>query len=292
MTSMANGIWSNGFGTERVEKRREGSVLELLKANMLAHFAYYRRSRLLQAFLLVFLLMTGMNSLPPLFYDSGVENFNTLQATYASLNWFLLFFAGGLSLFIISSHLRNRSLKMVFTKPCSPALWLGSTFLSAITVSLLLNVVIFASAMSLSLIWHLPVRTALLFISLDTFIASVAIIAYLMLLTTLVHPAIAATLALIFNASLFYDAQFWAESVVRSGNPNLFLRVLDRLFQVLYLLAPMVHAFDNKTEGIYTSLRVAHGDWKYILYSLGYTSVLSVFCYLLALFALLRKQHT
>lgn len=43
---------------------------ELLKANFWADFAYYRRSRLLLAFLLVFLLLTGLYAIPPLFTDS------------------------------------------------------------------------------------------------------------------------------------------------------------------------------------------------------------------------------
>jgi ABC-type transport system involved in multi-copper enzyme maturation permease subunit len=266
-------------------------MTELLRANLLADFAYYRRSRLLLAFMLVFLLLTGLNSLRPLFTDSAVQSFNALQEIFSDLNAFLLFFAAGLGLFIISSHLRSRSLKMVFTKPCPPALWLASAFLSAVGVSLLLNGAVLASAVALSLGWHIPVRPGLVFVSADTFVASVGIIAYLMLLATLVHPAIAVTFALIFNADMFYDAQVWTQAVIRSGNSSAALRLLERLFHYLYLLLPMVHAFGKKTEGIYSSLRVMHGEWKYLLYSFGYALALSAFCYFLALFALQRKRH-
>lgn len=243
------------------------------------------------AFLLVFLLLTGLSSLPALFMNSGVQSFNSLHQIFSVLNVFLLFFAGGLGLFIVSSHLRSRSLKMVFTKPCSPAVWLVSAFLSAVAVSLLLNCIVLASTVLLSFGWHLPVRAGLVFISIDTFIASVGIIAYLMLLTTVVHPAIAVTFALIFNADLFYDGNEWTQSVMRAGNSSLGLRILDRLFHYLYLVLPMVHAFDRKTENIYSSLRVMHGEWKYLLYSSGYVIVLAGFCYFLALFALQRKKH-
>ena len=266
-------------------------MAELLRANVLANFAYYRRSRLLIAFMLVFLLLTGLNSLPPLFTNSAVQSFNALQEIFSDLNVFLLFFAAGLGLFIISSHLRSRSLKMVFTKPCPPALWLVSAFMAAVTVSLLLNGIVLASAVALSLGWHLPVRASLVFVSASTFVASVGIIAYLMLSATLVHPAIAVTLALIFNADLFYDAHVWAQATIRSGSSNWTLRVLERLFHYLYLLLPMVHAFGKETESIYSSLRVAHGQWKYLLYSFGYALALSAFCYFLALLALQRKRH-
>jgi ABC-type transport system involved in multi-copper enzyme maturation permease subunit len=266
-------------------------VAELLRANVLANFAYYRRSRLLLAFLLVFLLLTGLFSLPPLFTQSGVQSFNALQEIFTELNEFLLFFAGGLGLFVISSHLRSRSLKMVFTKPCSPAMWLSSALVSAVAVSLLLVTVVLGSGVAFSVGWHLPVRAALVFISADTFIVSIQIIAYLMLLTTLAHPAIAATFALIFNAELFYDGQMWASAMIRAGNSSVWLRILERIFHSLYLVLPMFHVFGKKTEGVYNSLRVAPGDWKYLLYSLGYAVVLSAFCYFVTLFALQRKKH-
>jgi ABC-type transport system involved in multi-copper enzyme maturation permease subunit len=121
-------------------------MTELLRANILADFAFFRRSRLLLAFMLLFLLLTGLQSLPPLFANSGVQSFNALQQIFSELNGFLLVLCACLGLFIISSHLRNRSLKMVFTKPCPPALWLLSAFLSAVIVSLLLNFVVLASA--------------------------------------------------------------------------------------------------------------------------------------------------
>jgi len=266
-------------------------MAELLRANVMAHFAYYRRSRLLLAFLLVFLLLTGLSSLPALFMNSGVQTFNSLQQIFSVLNVFLLFFSGGLGLFIVSSHLRSRSLKMVFTKPCSPALWLASAFLAAVAVSLLLNAIVLGSAVALSLGWHLPVRAGLVFVSIDTFVASIGIIAYLMLLTTLMHPAVAVTFALIFNADLFYGGYEWTQAVIRAGNGSVGLRLLDKLFHCLYFVFPMVHAFDRKTENIYTSLRVLHGEWRYLLYSLGYAAVLAAFCYGAALFALQRKKH-
>jgi ABC-type transport system involved in multi-copper enzyme maturation permease subunit len=266
-------------------------MAELIKANILAHAAYYRRSRLLLAFIFVLLLLTGLRSLPPLFVDSGVQSFNALQEIFSVLNFFLLVLAAGLGLFIISSHLRSRSLKMVFTKPCSPAVWLASAFLTAVLVSFLITCIILSSAMVFSLVWHVPVRAGLLFVSLDSFIASVLLIAYLMLLASVAHPAIAVTFALIFNASLFYGGEVWAQAAIRSGSSNWALHVLERLFHLVYLLLPMIHPFRDKTEGIYSSLRVMHGEWKYLLYSFGYALALSAFCYFVALAALLRKKH-
>lgn len=266
-------------------------MAELLKANFLTNLTYYRRSRLLLAFMIVFLCLTGLESLPIFFSGSGVQIFNALHQIFSTLNEFLLVFAAGLGLFVISSHLRSRSLKMVFTKPCPPALWLAAAFASAVGVSLLLNTVILGSALVVSLVWHVPVRAGLLFVSLDNSVASVGLIAYLMLLATLVHPAIAVTFAVIFNADMFYSVYTWTLAVVRSGNSSATMRFLNGIFHYLYLILPMVHAVGRKTESVYTSLRVVRGDWKYLLYSLGYVLVLSAFCYTMALFALQRKKH-
>lgn len=266
-------------------------MAQLLKANIITHFAYYRRSRLLLAFLLVFLVLTGLSCLPLFFTHSGVQGFNALHQVYSMLNWFLLLFVAGVSLFVISSHLRNRSLKMVFTKPCSPAVWLFSAFLSAVAVSFVLNLAILGGATLASLIWHLPVRAGLLFASTYAFTTSVGLIAYMMLLAAIVHPAIAVTFAVIFNASMFYNVNMWTESVIRSGNTNGVLRLLNHLFHYIYLALPIVHVADNKTDDILQSLHVPHGSWKYVLQSAGYTAALCLFCYSAALLALHRRKH-
>ena len=57
------------------------------------------------------------------------------------------------------------------------------------------------------------------------------------------------------------------------------------------LLLPMFFAFGKETETVYASLRVAHGQWKYLLYSFAYVLTLSAFCYALSLFALQKKKH-
>jgi ABC-type transport system involved in multi-copper enzyme maturation permease subunit len=264
---------------------------ELVRANVMANLAFYRRSRLLLAFLLVFLLITGLSSLPPLFMHSGVQTFNALQGVFSELNEFLFFLAAGLGLFIISAHLRSRNLKMVFTRPCPPAVWLASAFLSAVLVSLLLTGIVLISALALSLIWQVPIRAGLIFVSADTFISSLSVIAYLMLLSMVLHPAVAATLAAIFSADVFYSMQIWTLSAIRSGKSNKALYVLDRLFHSLYMILPMFHPYAKQTREVYSSLRVAHGEWKYLAFGLGYAVSLSLFCYLLALIALERHKH-
>jgi hypothetical protein len=266
-------------------------MAELLKANFLSDVTYYRRSKLLLAFMLVFLLITALQSLPPVFMNSGVQNFNSLQQIISTLNFFILILSAGMGLLVISSHLRNRSLKMVFTKPCRPEVWLLSAFLSAAAMSLFLNIVVLGSGVLLSALWHLPVRMGLVFVSAEMFVASLGLIAYLILLATVMHPALAAIVAIIFNADLFYQFDVWTKAAIRSGNSSFALRVVERVFHSFYILLPIVYPFDKQTENIHTSLRVLSSEWKYLLFSFGYALTLSAFCYCVSLFALKRKNH-
>jgi len=265
---------------------------ELLRANTLTHLTYFRRSRLLLAFGLVFLLLASLGLLPAIFANSRVASFDSLKEIFATFNQFLIFFAAGLGLLVMSSHLSNRSLKMVFTKPCRPPLWLASAFLASALVSLLLTGFVLFFAVALSFLWHVPVRAGLVFISLDTFLACMAMSAYFIFLATFLHPAIAVAFALIFNASLFYYLRILVHNALHAAGKGVVLKSLEHVFQVLYLMVPMSRAFESKTGSIYSSFRVPAHDWIYLLYSLGYTLAISGLFYLLALFFLQRKRFT
>jgi lysylphosphatidylglycerol synthetase-like protein (DUF2156 family) len=263
---------------------------ELLKVNLRAHFLYYRRSRLLLGFALVFLLLVLLTALPAVFSPSRTEAFTTAKKVFTTLNMYLIAFSAGLGLFLVSSHLHDRNLKMVFTKPCPPTLWLGSAYLSAIAVSLLVNAAILACALGMSLLGHTKVQAGLTFISLDTFAASLGMIAYLMFLAMVIHPIIAAVIVLVFNPSTFYALQLWTLAVYSAGHKSVFLHALERLFHYCYMALPMVHPFSRETQGIEESLRVAPAQWPYALYSLGYALSLTALSYCLSVFFLQRKK--
>lgn len=265
---------------------------KLLRANTLTHLTYFRRSRLLLAFGLVFVLLAALGSLPAMMAQSRVASFDSLKDIFVTFNQFLVVFGAGLGLLVMSSHLSNRSLKMVFTKPCPPALWLCSAFLASALVLLVLTGFVLLCAVALSFLWHVPVRAGLAFISLDTFLASVGLAAYFIFLATILHPAIAVAFALIFNASLFYYLRILMHNALKAAGKGVVLKGLEHVFQFLYLTVPMTRAFDSKTTAVYSSLRAPAHDWLYLLYSCGYTLALSTLFYLLALFFLQRKRFT
>jgi hypothetical protein len=253
---------------------------EMLRANLRANFTFYRRSRLLLAFGIVFFLISILVMLPTFFSDSRVEHFNTLRQIFDTLTFDIEILSGGLGLFLVSSHLRNRSLKMVFTKPCPPGLWLASAFLSAAFVSLLLTAGVLLSTVALSLWWHVPVRVGLLFLSLNSLVTSLIAIGYTLLLGTLVHPALAVAVLLIFNEATFFSALEWTQAVIHSanGHAHLGIRALEKFFYVIYLTAPTYEPFHKQFQTVDYSYRASTSEWKYLLYSVGYVLVLWAFC--------------
>jgi len=84
---------------------------EQLGATFRTNLRFFRRNRLLLALGLLLLVVTGISAVFSLLAGSGTSHFDLLRSTVSELNEFVIIFAGGLGLFLVSSHLRNRNLK-------------------------------------------------------------------------------------------------------------------------------------------------------------------------------------
>jgi hypothetical protein len=265
-------------------------MVELLRANISAHLIYFRRSRLLLAFGLVFLGMVVLFTLPQMLLATNVTAFDIIREALGEAEMFLVVFSAALGLFLISSHLRARNLKMVFTKPCPPALWLASAFLAAILVSLFLQLLITAVTMTACLAFRLHVEMGVLFVSFDSFAMCVGMIGYLTFLATALHPVMAVVFLMFFNPSIFYQLRMQMLGFIQSGSKNVLVHVLEPFFQFLYMVLPIFHAFSDKTASVRASLRVDHGQWARVFEAFGYDLALAALCYCLSLFLLRRKR--
>ena len=255
-----------------------------------AHLIYFRRSRLLLAFGLVFLGIIVLFALPQLFMATKLTVFDVIRIALDEMEIFLVIFSAALGLFLVSSHLRARNLKMVFTKPCPPGLWLVSAFLAAILVSLFIQLLITAVAMTACLAFRLHVQMGVLFVSLDSFAMCVGMIGYLTFLATAMHPVLAAVFVVFFNPSLFYLLRVQMLGFIESGSKNALVRILEPSFQLVYMALPVFHAFSDKTASVRASLRVDHGQWMHVFGAFGYDLALAALCYCLSLVFLQRKR--
>ena len=265
-------------------------MLGLLRANVSAHLAYFRRSRLLLGFGLVFLVILLLFTLPQMLFVTHVTAFDVIRGTLEEVELFLVVFSAALGLFLMSSHLRDRNLKMVFTKPCPPAVWLASAFLAAILISLFFQILITAVALGACLALGLRVQMGVLFVAFDSFAMCVGMIAYLSFLATALHPVIAVVFVLFFNPSMFYQLRIEMLGFIQSGSKSLAIRILEPFFQFLYMLLPIFHVFSDETGSVYATLRVSHGQWARVFGAFGYDLALAALCYCLSLFFLQRKR--
>ena len=90
-------------------------MLEQLLLNTRIHLLFFARNRLLMAFGVVMLLLFCMTFLPMLLLETSSDRFNTLRAITSQMSGYALVFVATLGLFAVSSHLRNRNVKLVLT---------------------------------------------------------------------------------------------------------------------------------------------------------------------------------
>ena len=90
----------------------------------------------------------------------------------------------------------------------------------------------------------------LIFISAETFVASLWVDSLPdPARQWLCTPAVAAIVAIIFNADLFYQFDLWTKAAIRSGNSSFALRIVETVPLVVILL-PIVYPFDKQTQNI------------------------------------------
>jgi ABC-type transport system involved in multi-copper enzyme maturation permease subunit len=262
----------------------------LLKANTWAHLKYFSRARLLAGFAVILAALMSLAVLPQLLISSRINAFTVIQSGFSHAQGVLFVFSAALGLFLISSHLNARNLKMVFTKPCPPWQWLASAFLACALVAAALDafILIIASIFAAGFGFH--VEAGLLFIALRTFAACVGVAAWLTLLATFLHPVIAALFAVVFNPSLFFQLDLMMLGALHAKPKIVTYHLLERFFHFWYLALPMFHPYAEAAGRVTSSLRLDHGMWRYAWGAFGYDLALTALCYCLALFLLQRKR--
>ena len=251
---------------------------------------FFRRNRLLIAVAAVFLAITGLSLVGALLYSSSTSRFESIRNVSEALNGVVRFLVPAMGIFLVSSHLRNRNLKMVFTKPATPELWVFSGLLAAILVGLALHLLVWLVSVGLSLAWGVPVQSGFLFVALDSFFRSAILLGYLSFLTVVLHPVVAVLLVLIFNEGTFYGLMFMMEAAVQATGKNPLLPVLREVFRFVYMVIPITDPLAERSREVALSLRAEMGDWRTLLMRAGYTLVVLTFFYLLSTLGLRRRN--
>ena len=266
-------------------------MLDQLRANLGTHLKFYRRNRLLLVLALLFALLAGLSITFSLIFSSTTGRFEIIHGVVSQLDNFAFVLVAALGLFLISSHLRNRSLKMVLTKPCPPETYLASVFLSAAVVRTALYVAILSFGLILCGFWRIPIQSGFFFfVTAESLLQGLIVMAYLTFLSVVMHPIPAVLIALILNEGIFYQLRFALLTAIKTTRGNPLLPVIEKATYLLYMILPIYQPYSEKTESVHESLRTRAADWGTLGQVALYMVAITGLCFCLSDLALRRKN--
>ncbi len=269
-------------------------MYQQLLANMSTNLIFYRRNKLLIAASIFVTLVLGLTALPALFFSSQTQHLEQLNMVFTHVNQLAMCIAAGIGLLMVSQHIKDRSIKMVFTKPCLPEIWLLSSFLSAAFLAFLLYCGSILIASVLASVWKMPFPLGIFYITLNEFFQTVSIIAYVTFLSVIFHPVLALMFLFVFHESLFYWLKILIASGIKAASANAFiplLKFLKVLVDTIYMILPTFSPYAEKTHQVYSSLRGSDGDWSILLLNISYSLILTTLFYLLTVYVLKKKRY-
>jgi hypothetical protein len=261
-------------------------------AHTIVHLKFLARSRVLLGVTLLVVAVTGVGIVPALLDDTASNRFEVLKDVAGRLHGTPGMLTGAIGLFILWSHRRSRTIKMIATRPRPFEGWVASIFAAAAIVGLAVHAAVALLTFALSLQWGVPYQVGFAYLALDRFVESLVILAVLTPLGAAVHPIIAILALAFFNESTFKYLGTLVSGALEAGRQSVLLAGVRPLLVALYYAAPALHPFDDKTQAVEQSLRVAAIDWRYLAASYGYALLACACGYLMTLAVLRRRQLT
>jgi hypothetical protein len=265
-------------------------VRNQLLLNTRVHLLFLARNRLLLAFGLVMLLLFGLTLFPMFMFDTSSDRFNMLRQLTAQVSGYSMVFTASLGLFAVSSHLRERNVKLVLTKPCLPEIWLASIFLSAFLVAAVIYMLVALGAAMLSWFWGIPWQWGFVFVAISGACRAIIQMSLLTCLACAFHPVVAVLIALFFNEGMFYQLKFFIAGSLAADSDRPWLVLASVLCDAIYTVVPIADPFEKSMQPVYLSLRASGADWLNLIGAVGYTALLSAFLFLTSDYLLRRKN--
>ena len=265
-----------------------------IRANISVNLVFYRRNRLLLAASLFILLALGLTIVPSLFFLSATKRLEQITMIFTQINFFAMIVTAGAGMLFVSQHIKDRSVKMVFTKPCLPETWLLSSYLSAALVAAALYAGSFLISTVLAAAWGIPFPTGLVFITAKEFLLAVAIMAYVTFLSVLVHPVLAFMIAVVLQEGLFYWLKILIGGGLKAAGAKAafpLLKPLKVLVDIVYFVLPTFNPYSDKTQLVSANLRGSDVDWSYLSLIALYALALAGLFYFLTVIALKKKRY-
>jgi hypothetical protein len=263
---------------------------DVLWAHTTTLLRFFARHRVLLVFAIIMVGIWMIGFIPYLSYQSTGQRFNVLRTIASQLHGLAWFGGAGLGLLAMSSHMRNGTTRVIFTRPAAPELWVAAVFLSSFFIALVVHVAAEAVTVALSLAWGVPYQFGFLYATIDAMLESMIVISMLTALASLVHPVIAALAALLSHDTVWYQFRLMIESEVQANGASWWTVMFGWPVKIVYAVTPMLDPFAREMGLVTESMRVLPTDWAYLVASLGYTSVAVVFFFCVSALAVRRKS--
>ncbi len=268
-------------------------MLKLLKTNIIANLKFYGRNKLfisISILILIFLLL--LISSPSASLSSN-RLFGLLISIIETFNFYFLILIGILALISIWYHKKNKTVKLIFTKPCTPEIWVLSHYISIALLHIIFLLGSFFIYVFASYYWGLPFQAGIFVLLAYYFLLGIIIYSYLLFLSTWLHPVMAGFFAISFMDKIFffiarecYSEFNKSEDVISS----MFLLIGKWISLFLYYIIPGCFVFNDEFNDVFNSLRF---EFKYIGYLLDmaiYALALFVLSYLLTTYKLRKTR--
>lgn len=265
-----------------------------LRANIETNLIFYRRNRLLVAAAIFIVIIMGLTSIPALLFTSKSQHLELIKTAMHLVTGFATVVTVGLGLMLISQHIRDRSVKMVFTKPCLPEVWLLSSFLSAGLVAGVLFAVALLVTSLLCAIWSIPFQSGIVYILLNGYFQAMSLMAFATFLSVIFHPVMALFVLLVVQEGLFYWLKVMLVAGIKAAGESAFvplLKFIKMIADALYMLWPTFSPYGAKMSQVSSTLRGSDADWSYLVLAIVYAVVLTAMFYFLTGYVLKKKRY-
>lgn len=264
-------------------------MLDQVRLHTRIHLKFLARSRVLLGFAILILLGTAIGFVPMVFLDTVSNRFDVLKALAEQLHDTARILTAGIGLLAIWSHRRQRSIKMVVTKPSPLEGWVASIVAAAAGAGIAAHAVVAAATFGLALYWGVPYEPGFLYVGVSRFVESMIVLAVLTALSAALHPIIAVLGVLFFSESTFtfLGTVLAGASEARHTNPAVALSL--KALKGAYYVVPVSAPFHDKTAAVEQSLRVSTADWKYLIAACGYALLVTAVGYVMTVFVLRRR---
>jgi len=266
----------------------------LLRANIETNLIFYRRNRLMVAASIMIVAIMSITSIPALLFTSKSQHLELIKTVMMLVTGFATVVTAGLGLMLVSQHIRDRSIKMVFTKPCLPEVWLLSSFLSAGLVAAVLYALALLVTSILGAIWGIPFQTGVVYILLNGFFQAMSLMAFATFLSVIFHPVIALFILLVLQEGLLYWLKVMLVGGIKSAGENGYvplLKVIKVIVDALYMLWPTFSPYESKMGQLSSTLRGTDADWMYLALAIVYAVVVTAMFFFMTGYVLKKKRY-